>query len=206
MSTGVSARPRFAAASRSLLRETVLATVDELVREHRWSEVSMAKVADAAGVSRQTLYNAFGTRDDLVGAYVLWSAQGLLDDVEQIVAAHRDDMVAALRAGFERFLSVAPEHPLVRALVASAGSDDLHTLVSTPAGSPLVVTAGARLSAILLGVWPDLPAEEVEVVSDLLIRLAISNITIPTRSPQDVAAGLELVAGPFVAALQARTR
>lgn len=186
------------------MRETVLATVDELVREHRWSDVSMAKVAEAAGVSRQTLYNAFGTREDLVGAYVLWSAQALLDDVERIVASHRDDMVAALRAGFERFLSVAPEHPLIRALVASAGSDDLHTLVSTPAGTGLVVAASERLGQILLSVWPALPPQPVAVISDTLIRLAISNVTVPTRSPEEVAAGLEMIAGPFIANLEAR--
>lgn len=199
----MSARPRFVAASKSLLRESVLGAVDDLVREHRWSDVSMAKVAEAAGVSRQTLYNAFGTRDDLVAAYVLWAAEGLLDDVEHLIREHRDDMVAALRAGFERFLSVAPEHPLVRALVASSGSDDLHTLVSTPAGTPLIVNATSRLSEILLGVWPALPGEAVFVVADLLIRLAISNVTIPVRSPQEVAAAVELVAGPFVASIAA---
>ena len=86
----MSARPRFVAASKSLLRESVLGAVDDLVREHRWSEVSMAKVAEAAGVSRQTLYNAFGTRDDLVAAYVLWAAEGLLDDVEHLIREHQN--------------------------------------------------------------------------------------------------------------------
>jgi AcrR family transcriptional regulator len=199
----MSARPRFVETSKGLLRETVLMSVDELVREHRWSELSMAKVADAAGVSRQTLYNVFGTRDELVGAYVLWAADALLDDIERIVDEHRHDLRAALRAGFERFLTVAPEHPLVRALVASAGSDDLHTLVSTPAGQPLVLTASARLGQIIAGTWPALPADVVETAADLLVRLALSNVTIPTRTQEEAAAGLDLLIGPYLDAISA---
>jgi len=57
--------PRYAEASRTLLRDTVLRATDALLVDHCWREVTMAQVARASGVSRQTLYNEFGNRAEL---------------------------------------------------------------------------------------------------------------------------------------------
>ncbi|MGH7436189.1 MAG: TetR/AcrR family transcriptional regulator, partial [Polyangiaceae bacterium] len=64
-------RPKFAEATRALLRETLLGAATDLLREYKWSEVSMAAVAERAGVSRQTLYNEFGSRDEFAQSYVM---------------------------------------------------------------------------------------------------------------------------------------
>ncbi len=192
-------RPRFAQTSRSLLRVTVLRAVDDLVREHPWPSVSMARIAGAAGVSRQTLYNEFGTRGDLARAYVLWAADDFLDEIERAVHAHVDDLEAALLAAFELFLEVAGEHPLVRSLVATADADDLRTLVATPAGVPLIAAASSRLTAIITDTWPTLPVTGSAAVADTLVRLAISHLTVPTGTPTEAAAAVGLVAQPFLA-------
>ena len=71
-------RPGFAEASRDLLRETVLDAVGELLAERSWPEVTMAQVAERAGVTRQTLYNSFGSRDELAQAYVMREAERFL--------------------------------------------------------------------------------------------------------------------------------
>ena len=55
----------FAAASKALLRLTVLEAANRLAADRPWSAVTMAQIAKEAGVSRQTLYNEFGTRDEL---------------------------------------------------------------------------------------------------------------------------------------------
>lgn len=196
---------RYGEASRGLLRTTVLRAVDDLLREQAWSAVSMAAVANAAGVSRQTLYNEFGARDDLARAYVLWAADDFLDEIERTVAAHADDLEAALLAAFELFLEIAGEHPMVRALVATAGADDLRTLVATPAGVPLVVTASARLASIIAATWPAIGPAETDAAAELLVRLAISHLTVPTGTPAEAAARLGAVVRPFVASLADRT-
>ena len=63
MATAV--KPRFAEASKTLLRDTVLDAVHELIGDRAWEQVTMREVARRAGVSRQTLYNSFGGRDEL---------------------------------------------------------------------------------------------------------------------------------------------
>ncbi len=49
-------------AARQLLRDTLLDAMRELMAEREWGQISMAEVARVAGVSRQTLYKEFGTR------------------------------------------------------------------------------------------------------------------------------------------------
>lgn len=196
---------RYGEASRDLLRTTVLRAVDDLLREQPWPAVSMAAVAGAAGVSRQTLYNEFGGRDDLARAYVLWAADDFLDEIERVVTARADDLQGALLAAFELFLEIASEHPLVRALVATAGADDLRTLVATPAGVPLVVTASTRLAGIISATWPGIGEAEAAGAAELLVRLAISHLTVPTGTPAEAAARLGAVVQPFVASLLDRS-
>lgn len=47
----------------------------------------MAEAASAAGVSRQTLYNEFGTRDELGQALVIRESDRFLDAVEEAIDA-----------------------------------------------------------------------------------------------------------------------
>ncbi|MBV8216984.1 MAG: helix-turn-helix transcriptional regulator, partial [Solirubrobacterales bacterium] len=51
-------------AVRQLLRDRLLDAGRELLRDRTWAQVTMAEIAAAAGVSRQSLYNEFGTRDE----------------------------------------------------------------------------------------------------------------------------------------------
>ena len=77
----------------------------------------MSDVARAAGVSRQTVYNEFGTRQALVQAYVLREIEALIGEVEAHVRAHADDARAALSGAFALFLKLASDEPLVRIIV-----------------------------------------------------------------------------------------
>ena len=202
----MTARPgRFAEASRELLRTTVLEALDDLVRDQPWSAISMAKLAAAAGVSRQTLYNEFGNRDELAQAYGLWAASDFLDEIERAVANHADDLKTALVSAFQLFLDIAGEHPMVRAIAAAGGADDLRSLVATPAGVPIVSTATERLASIITATWPRLPDHSVVLVSEILVRLAISHLTVPTIGSAQAAQDLGATLGPFLATLDADT-
>ena len=54
-------------AVRSLLRERLLDAAAGVFSEDGWRRLTMAKVAERAGVSRQTVYNEFGSRDGVGG-------------------------------------------------------------------------------------------------------------------------------------------
>ena len=69
-------------AARQLLRDTLLDAMRELIAEREWGQISMAEVARAAGVSRQTLYKEFGTRQEFAQAFVLREADRFLGEVE----------------------------------------------------------------------------------------------------------------------------
>ena len=51
--------------------ERILATAAEMTAEVGWSGVTMAALAERVGVSRQTVYNEWGSRDRLAEAMVL---------------------------------------------------------------------------------------------------------------------------------------
>jgi len=55
----------------ALMRNGVLDAMQRLLVERRWSTITMADVAKAAGISRGTLYNEFGTRRGLARNYAL---------------------------------------------------------------------------------------------------------------------------------------
>ena len=190
----MSGRP-YAVAARELLRSTLLEAVREQLRTRDWAAITMADVARAAGVSRQTVYNEFGSRPELAQAYVLWEAERFLATVEDAVRRHLDDPVEALSAAFAAFLAAAREHPLVRSLVSADGGHELLPLVTTQ-GQPLHEQATGALAGFLLENWPDVGRAEAHLLADAVVRLAISHAAMPGDSSQGQAIG-ELL-GPFV--------
>ena len=190
-------RPGFAEASRGLLRETVLDAVGALLAERSWPDVTLAQVAERAGVSRQTLYNSFGSRDELAQAYVMREADRFLDAVGEAVRAEAPDARGALRAAAEIFLSAAGTHPVIRAVASAEVGDELLPLLTTRGGA-LVGDVTARLAGLIVESWPGLAAEQAELVSDCLVRLAISHAALPAKPPADTADALAQVLGPYL--------
>ena len=197
---------RLGRATRELMRQQVFVGLEELVHELAWSEITMSQVALRVGVSRQTLYNEFGNRDELSRSYVLWASEGFLDEVERAVRQHRDDFARALQSALELFLGLARDHPMVRALVSTAGAEDLRALISTSAGLPLIATAGDRLAEIILDTWPGLPAGPIATFADTVVRLAISHLTVPGGTPHDAATTVVDVLSPYLAQFEAGRR
>src|SRR3954453_20797163 len=72
----------YAVAARDLLRNTLLDAMRRELATRPWAEISMVDVARAAGISRQTLYKEFGSRQDFARAYVLREADSFVEAVE----------------------------------------------------------------------------------------------------------------------------
>jgi AcrR family transcriptional regulator len=192
-------RPKYADAARTLLRHTLLGAASDLLREYKWSEVSMAAIAERAGVSRQTLYNEFGSRDEFAQSFVMHQADTFLASIEATVEANADDPERALGAAFERFLTAAAESPMVRAiLVRDAGSDDLFALFTTR-GGPVIELATHRVTRAIRKQWPTAAEDEVHFAAECLVRLAISHASLPTGSNAKTAESIATLLGPLVA-------
>jgi AcrR family transcriptional regulator len=203
--SGAPPRPTLAEQSRTLKRERVLDAVGDVLADSVWADVKMADVADAAGVSRQTLYNMFGGRRELAQAYVLREAEGFLAAVEEAIAGGGDDPRVALSAALEIFLSAAETHPLVRAISTGEGGDELLALV-TARGAPVLGLVGEALAAMLVDNWPELGTGDARTISDFLVRLAISHAALPSGSPSETAATVTRILGPFLDELLAASR
>jgi AcrR family transcriptional regulator len=185
----------YAVAARELLRDTLFDGARRELEHRPWSEVTMADVARAAGVSRQTLYNEFGSRDEFAQAFVLREANGFIAAVEGALDAHREDPRAALTAAFGLFLTAAAEDPLIRAAIA--GSGEMLPFVTTQ-GQPLVQGAAERLCAAILTRWPQASEHDAALLAECLVRLAISYATLPVGSAGMTASSITELLGPYI--------
>jgi AcrR family transcriptional regulator len=193
----VQTRTPYPQAARQLLRETLFAAARDEVQQRPWSQITMAEIAAAAGVSRQTLYNEFGSRDEFAQAFVIHEGERFLDDVDAAVREHLDDPRAAVGAALETFLRTAGEDPLVRILLSDDGTAGLLPFVTTQ-GMPVVQWATARLTATIEAGWPQAPPAKARLLAESLVRLAISHVTAPGDSPEAIASQAGELLGPFI--------
>lgn len=190
-------RTPYQEAARELLRQTVFDAARDQLGQRPWSEITMADIASGAGVSRQTLYNEFGNRNEFGFAFVIHEAERFMDDVEKAVLEHREDPRAAVLAALEHFLATAGEDPLIRILLSDDGTGGMLPFVTTQ-GLPVVQWATARLTAVIEEGWPEAPGEDVRMLAESLVRLAISYVTTPGESAEVTAKAVAELLGPFI--------
>lgn len=155
----------------------------------------MADVAVAAGVSRQTLYKEFGSREAFAQAFVLREADRFIVAVETALDAHLDDPIAALTAAFGLFLTAAAEDPLIRAAITGTG--EMLPFVTTQ-GQPLVQGAAERLSVAILARWPQAAPDDAALLAECLVRLGISYVALPVGPAGMTAASIAQLLGPYI--------
>jgi AcrR family transcriptional regulator len=195
----------YAIAARELLRNTLLDAARDELQDRRWADITMADIARSAGVSRQTLYKEFGSREEFAQALVLREAERFLEAVQDAVAANTDNPATALSAAFDVFLTAAAENPLVRTIVRGEGAEGLLALFTTQ-GQPLVEGAAERLTAIIVSGWPLVRREDAELLSECLVRLAISYAALPKGPASMTADSVATLLGPYIERLLAGGR
>ncbi|HET6859376.1 MAG TPA: TetR/AcrR family transcriptional regulator [Streptomyces sp.] len=114
-------------------RDALLEAAFAALADRPWSAVRMVDVAAAAGVSRQTLYNEFGSKDGLARALVLREADAYLTGVERALAERSGDHRDRLLSVAEWTAAAARANPLVRALLTGCWGERLPA--PHPAGS-----------------------------------------------------------------------
>lgn len=186
---------RRSAAERSA---AVFDALRNLLLEHPWGEVTLEAVARDAGVSRQTLYNAFGSRYGLAQAYTLALADVLCDAIAATLAEHPLDRRTGVEQGLLLYLEMSVGDPLIERVRAGDAHPDLVRLVTADAG-PLLVRVAERLEAGALAAWPTVAPERARTFARALARLAVSYVTMPPEyddSPAALATGLSELLTP----------
>jgi AcrR family transcriptional regulator len=181
------------------LREALLDAASALISDRGWRHTRMADVATAAGVSRQTLYQYYGSRGALEGALVLRETDRFLTDVERAVAEHPDDAQAATSAAFEVFLSAVAQNTLIKSILVQDGGGGLMSILDAHSGA-LISRARGRLETTILDVWPHTDPAAARLTAECVVRLAISHVTMPSDASALTGEGVAQLLGPFVLA------
>jgi AcrR family transcriptional regulator len=145
----------------------------------------MVDVAAAAGVSRQTLYNEFGSKDGLARALVRREADGYLAGVDRALAGYSDAR-DRLTATAEWTASAARDNILVRAMLTGCWSERLPAPALAAVPSTSAVPAQRRAD----GPLPS-PGDFVALVRDRAVTFLVGPGT-PRSDTADLARSCEL--------------
>jgi AcrR family transcriptional regulator len=189
-------RMPYAEASRVLLRDSVLDAMRELLLTRDWSAITLSDVARVAGISRQTIYNEFGSRQGLAQGYALRLADRLVDAVHAAIDANVGHIYEALLQGFRSFFTESAADPLVISLLTGVAKPDLLQIITTDS-APIITRESARLTSALIGSWVATSEEDAGVLARAIVRLALSYVSMPPEADHDVAADLARLMTPF---------
>ena len=189
-------RMPYAEASRVLLRDSVLDAMRELLLTQDWSAVTLSDVARLAGISRQTIYNEFGSRQGLAQGYALRLADRLVDAVQAAIDANVGNIYEAFLQGFRSFFAESAADPLVISLLSGVAKPDLLQIITTDSG-PIITRASARLTSALSQSWVAASDEDAGVLARAIVRLCLSYVSMPPEADHDVAADLARLMAPF---------
>lgn len=186
----------YAEASRVLLRDLVLDAMRDRLLVKDWSSITLADVAKAAGVSRQTIYNEFGCRQGLAQGYALRLADRLVDAVDDAIDSNVGDIFAAFLEGFRAFFLESAADPLVISLLTGAAKPDLLQIITTDS-APIISRSSDRLTETFMHSWVQCSLEDAGVLARAIVRLAMSYVSMPPEANHDVAADLARLMTPF---------
>ncbi|GAB3015240.1 TetR family transcriptional regulator [Nocardioides flavus (ex Wang et al. 2016)] len=176
-------------------RDRIIAAAVEMTTSSGWASVTMARLAEAAGVSRQTVYNEVGSKPALAETMILEELARFLQVVEEAFDARPDDLTGAIERAVTDVLTYASANKLLHAVVsATHGADtELLPLLTTNAGSLLEVAKdviGARVAPYSSGLDP----EHVDPAIDMVVRVVLSHVMQPSGSPEKTGADLAWLA------------
>ena len=194
----------YAEASRALLRDSVLDAMRELLLTRDWSAITLSDVARAAGISRQTIYNEFGSRQGLAQGYALRLADRLVDTVHAAIDANVGNIYEAFLQGFRSFFAESAADPLVISLLSGVAKPDLLQVITTDS-APIITRASTRLTWAFTQSWVATSDEDAGVLARAIVRLCLSYVSMPPESNLaappagggDVAADLARLMTPF---------
>ena len=150
-------------------RESLLDAAYTALGRRPWSAVRMVDVAAVAGVSRQTLYNEFGSKEGLARALVRREADAYLAGVERALVS-RAEPRERLAAVAEWVVSAARGNALVRAMLTGCWGERLPSPTLSAVPSSSAVPAQRRAD----GPLPS-PGDFVALVRDRAVgALAVS--------------------------------
>jgi AcrR family transcriptional regulator len=177
------------------LRDRLCDAAVGVITSEGWARVTMARLADEVGVSRQTVYNEIGTKVDLAEAVVLRELDRFLAGVVRSFDENPTDLIQAIRDSARWVLRYAQDNALLHAVVsATHGADtELLPLLTTHA-EPLLSGAKAVVRERIAGYRIELEPHRLDASIDMVVRLVLSHVMQPSADPTATADDIAWVA------------
>jgi AcrR family transcriptional regulator len=181
-------------------RDRIVAAAVEMTTSSGWASVTMSRLADAAGVSRQTVYNEVGSKPALAETMILEELARFLRVVEQAFDAEPDELTRGIERAVSDVLTYARANPLLHAVVsATHGADtELLPLLTTNAAGLLGV-AKEVISGRVARYQPGIDADHLDPAIDLVVRVVLSHVMQPSGTPERTGADIAWLAGRVLA-------
>jgi AcrR family transcriptional regulator len=163
-------------------RDALLDAAYDVVVAGNWQSARMLDVAAAAGVSRQTLYNEFGSKDSFAEALAIREAQRFIDGTNRFL----DDMSPAapgdaVAAATEWTIREASNNPLLKAVLTDDTSELLPFL--TTRGEAIIGAARSNIETYWRAQWPEIDVDDVALAAEAVARLTVSYLVLPSDGP-----------------------
>lgn len=163
------------------------------------AKLALEDVATAAGVSRQTVYRHFGSRDGLLSAVIVREEEALLALVDEATEGV-DEIEEAVRVGLAAALHGADEHPLLQRLLTSEPEALLPFL--TLGSGPVLSIVGPAIAEVVQRRASRLQPGDLEFLGDAVGRVVVSYAISPRADIDDTAARLAGMVAAHVRALE----
>lgn len=149
------------------------ATLD-LIRTSGFAGITIAAVAEAAGVSRQTVYSIFGTREDLVSQSIAHLTLTATHDIRSRTAAtdNPTDFLIELVMSGRHF---ARNTPVLTAMFQADEGNPLFDAGVLQRAKPIALEFLSPLDGVL---------DDLDDVADLMLHLSLSIVLFDDR-PDD---------------------
>ena len=168
--------------------ERVVAAAAELTLEVGWAGVTMAKLAERVGVSRQTVYNEVGSKPQLAEEMVLAELAKFLAVVDLAFDEQPDDLIEAIRSASRAVLELARRNALLQAVVsASYGAETELLPLLTSRNDALVMAATQTVQARVAAYRIAIDERHLDAAIDMVVRLVLSHVVHPIGEPADTA-------------------
>lgn len=183
------------AAAAPSLRDRLLEAAVQIMTTSGWGRVTMARLADDVGVSRQTVYNEIGTKNDLAEAMVMRELDRFLAGVTRSFDENPDDLIGAIRDSARRVLKYAEDNALLHAVVSATHGADTELLPLLTTHSEYLLEGAKFVVAERVASYDvDLPEGRLEASIDMVVRLVLSHVMQPSATPARTADDIAWIA------------
>lgn len=192
----VSEMTPFSQRVRESLREQLLAAAADLLPDCGFQRLRMADVAATVGVSRQTVYNEFGSKEALVEAVALRTTAEFLEGIDARLRA-APDVLAGLRDAVSYVLRHAGENRLVASMVGGREAEDMLPFLTTKS-QPVLRPSVELISCHLRDRVPEMDRAQSDLIAENTARLVFSHLVLSTGPPGRAADDLVRFIAPAI--------